>query len=174
MEFPVKNPFWYGGTYYAVYITCLMALGKQQGRNIQQIKYEYDTTKELLPDKFHDKLCICGLADIIFNFFFHGYEIFYSIKQRNNNGNILHPAYNFYDYIQLRQDIKQFYKIYRKDKHNNFYDDLYDLLIDDNANGLLSLYYDKVPPYQTMIDIFQKYDKLKNIEGGNKKYILLK
>jgi len=172
IEFPVGNPFWYGGTYYAVYITCLMALGHQHGMNTQQIEYEND--KELLPDKFHDKLGICGLPDIIFEFFFFGYNIFGSIKHRNNYGNILHPAYNFYDYIQLRQDIKKINKIYTKERYNSFYNDIYDLLIDDDANGILSLYYDKVPSYEKMIDVFKKYDKLTTIEGGYKKYVLHK
>ena len=151
IQFPVDNPFYYGGTYVAVYITCLMALGNQHGKNTQQIEYEYD--KELLPEKYHDKLGICGLPDIIFNFFFVGNNFFWSLKQRENDGLILHSAYNFYDYHQLQQNIKKFEKIYKKDKYNEFYNNIYNLLIDDNANGILSLYYDKVPSYKKMIDI---------------------
>jgi hypothetical protein len=172
LKFPVNNPIWYGGTYYAVYITGLMALSYQHGNNTQQIKWESD--KKVLPEKFHDKLGICGLPDIILGMFFNGTNRFHFIKQENNYGSIYHSAYNFYDYHELRKNIKIYSRKYEKEKYNDFYNDIYDLLIDDDANGVLSLYYDKVPSYEKMIEIFEKYDKSKTIEGGYKKYILYK
>jgi len=174
-SFPVSDPYWYGGTYHAVYIMGMMALGQQHGLNTQHVNDEFH--KHLLPVKYHDKLGICGLPDIIFNFFFISTikYIFSDIEGENKKGNIRHSAYNFYEYVELRKKIQKYPRIYDKDKYNDFYNDIYDLLIDNDANGILSLYYHKVPTYEQMLNTFQKYKlKKKNIYGGNKKYVLLK
>ena len=47
-----------------------------------------------------------------------------------------------------------------KKAHTDFYNDLCNLLIDKNGDGLLSLYYNKVPKYSTIIDKFSKYHHL--------------
>jgi len=190
-QYPVNHPYWYGGTYCAVYITCMMALGYQFGYNTQQIKWENDDRK-VLPDEYHDKLGIGGLPNIIFKMFFedagddtdyYGIIMLFGkfIIDSDIKSKVQHPSLNFYDHAKIRAYIQHIPKIYRYKMYDNFYNDIYNLLIDNDATGILSLYYHKVPTYEQMITTFEKYMIVhgqpnihESFVGGHKKYILLK
>jgi hypothetical protein len=164
VRYPIDDIYYYGGTFKSVYITVLMAAYTEHGYLSQIKDYGTRNTRQerILPGKYHDMLGVGGLVDVIFGLYFSNKETLSDIIDKTKRVyNAFQSFYNFCDLEILRNNIANLNcKFNLKKAYADFYNDLCNLLIDENGGGLLSLYYNKVPKYSTIINKFSKYHHL--------------